>query len=72
MEYSIDMVLVSYNNSNGSVIMLVAVVLKLKDVLTHLFPKHPFPIPWKHKTVRVFSYFQGVEKGWIGNKWVNP
>ena len=41
MEYSIDMVLVSYNN----VILLVAVALKLKEVLTHLFPKHPFSIP---------------------------
>ena len=68
MEYSIDMVLVSYNN----VILLVAVALKLKEVLTHLFPKHPFSIPWKHETVRVFWYFQGLEKGCIGNKWVNP
>ena len=37
--------------------------------LTHLFPMHPFSTSWKHqKTVRCF---QEVEKGCIGNKWVN-
>ena len=37
--------------------------------LTHLFPIHPFSTSWKHqKTVRCF---QEVEKGCIGNKWVN-
>ena len=30
--------------------------------LTHSFPMHPFSTPW---------FFQGLEKGCIGNKWVN-
>ena len=34
--------------------------------LTHLFPMHPFST---HLTV--FWCFQGVEKGCIGNKWLN-
>ena len=30
----------------------------------------PFSTPWNHqKTWRFFLFFQGVEKGWIGNKW---
>ena len=31
-------------------------------LLTHSFPMHPFSTSWKH---------QGVEKGCIGNEWVN-
>ena len=32
---------------------------------------HPFSSPWKdQKTLRCFWYFQGVEKGCIGNEWV--
>ena len=32
---------------------------------------HLFSTPWKHqKTVKVFWCFQGVEKGYIENKWV--
>ena len=38
--------------------------------LTHLFPINPFSTTWKHqKTVKIFWYFQGVEKGCTGNKW---
>ena len=38
---------------------------------THLIPMHYFSTLWKHqKTLRFFDVFQGVEKGWIGNKWV--
>ena len=49
MEYSIDMVLVSYNNSNGSVIMLVAVEtsFKAKGRFNPFVPKAPFPYPQK-------------------------
>ena len=33
---------------------------------------YPFSTPWKHqKTVRFSDFFNGVEKGCIGNKWVN-
>ena len=40
--------------------------------LTHSFPMHFFSTPWKHqKTVRFSDIFKGVEKGRIGNKWVN-
>ena len=35
--------------------------------LTHLFPMHPFSIPWKHQKTVVF---RGVEKGSIRNEWV--
>ena len=38
-----------------------------KDSLTHSFPMHPFPTPWKCK---VFWCFQRVEKRCIGNEWV--
>ena len=38
--------------------------------LTHLFPMHPFSTPWKHQKTLQFC-FQGVEKGFFGNKWVN-
>ena len=33
---------------------------RCSDVLTYLFPMHPFSTPWKH---------QNVEKGCIKNKW---
>ena len=47
---------------------LLILILEKLDMshLTHFFPMHPFSTPWKH-----FWYFQGVEKGCIGNKWVN-
>ena len=35
---------------------------------------HPFSIPWKHQkteNLTVFCCFQGIEKGYIENKWVN-
>ena len=39
---------------------------KLCEVLTHSFPVHPFSTPLR------FSYvFRAVEKGCIGNEWVN-
>ena len=34
--------------------------LHTSNILTHSFPMYPFSIPWK----------QGLEKGYIGNKWV--
>ena len=41
--------------------------------LTHLFPMCLFSTYWKHqKIVKVFWFFQGIEKGCIGNKSVNP
>ena len=39
---------------------------------THLFPVRPFSTPWKHqKALRFSGCFQGVEKGFTGNKWAN-
>ena len=36
------------------------------------FPNAPFLYPLKtSKNLTVFWYFQGVEKGCIGNEWVN-
>ena len=33
---------------------------------------HPFSVPWKHqKTLRFSDVFREVEKGCIGNEWVN-
>ena len=33
---------------------------------------HPFSTPWKYqKIVRFSDFFQGVQKGCTGNKWVN-
>ena len=46
------------------------IILLLLTILTHLFPKNPFSTPWK-QNCRVFWCFHGVEKGCIGNKWVN-
>ena len=40
----------------------------LKLALTHSFPRHPFSNPWKHQKT---ASFLGVEKGCIGNEWVN-
>ena len=43
----------------------------LKCWLTHLLPTHTYSIPWKHQqNLRFFWCFQGVEKRYIGNKWV--
>ena len=40
--------------------------------LTHLFRMHSISTPLKHlKNLTVFWCFQGVEKGCIGNKWIN-
>ena len=36
------------------------------QLLTYLFPMHPFSAPWKGLLI-----FQGLGKGCIGNKWVN-
>ena len=36
------------------------------------FPKSPFLSPLKTENLAVFWCFQGVEKGCIGNEWVNP
>ena len=42
-----------------------------KQVLTHLFPMHPFSTAWKHQKTLQFSHvFRGKRKGYIGNKWV--
>ena len=42
------------------------------DLLTRLFPMHPFLYPLKiSENRKVFWCFQGVEKGCIGKKWVN-
>ena len=39
---------------------------------THSFPIHPFSTPLKtSENLTVFRCFQGVEKGCIGNEWVN-
>ena len=44
----------------------------LPSSLTHSFPVHPFSTPLKHqKTLRFSGIFRGVEKGFIGNEWVN-
>ena len=43
-----------------------------KEKLTHFFPMQSFFTPWKYqKNRKVFWCFQGVEKGCIGNEWVN-
>ena len=37
-----------------------------------MLPVHPFSTPWKHQnTLRFSDVFRGVEKGCIGDKWVN-
>ena len=37
-----------------------------------MLPVHPFSTPWKHQNTSRFSdVFRGVEKGCIGDKWVN-
>ena len=42
------------------------------DLLTRLFPMHPFLYPLKiSENRKVFWCFQGAEKGCIGKKWVN-
>ena len=38
-------------------------------LLAHLFPIHPFFIPWKQKNF--FWCFHGAEKGCTGSKWLN-
>ena len=45
----------------------------LKKFLIHLFPMHHFYTPWKtsEKRLTVLWCFQGVEKGCIGDEWVN-
>ena len=35
-----------------------------------MWPTHPFSTPWKHH-LTVFWCFQGLEKRYIGNEWVN-
>ena len=41
------------------------------STLTHLFPIHFFSIPLKTWNLTVSLRFQMIEKGCIGNKWVN-
>ena len=37
-----------------------------------MLPVHPFSTPWKHQnTLRFSDVSSGVEKGCIGDKWVN-
>ena len=38
--------------------------------VTHLFPMYFFSTPQNIRRLRVFC-FQEIEKGYIGNKWVN-
>ena len=41
-------------------------------ILTHSFPMHPFPIPWKNqKTVRLSNDFLGYKKGALGANGLN-
>ena len=40
------------------------------SLLSHLLPVHSFSAPWKHQK-KFFWCFQGMKKGWIGNKWAN-
>ena len=43
-----------------------------KALLTQLFPMHLFSTPLKASENRkVFCIFKGVEKKFIGNKWIN-
>ena len=42
-----------------------------KPLLTHSFPMHPFSTPFPPPPVRFSDVFRGVEKGCVGNKWVN-
>ena len=39
--------------------------------LSHSFLMHSFSTPWKHQKTFGFLCLQGVEKGCIGNEWVN-
>ena len=62
----------SRNKTNIEIRLSLAINKKHTLKLTHFFPMHPFPTPWKHQeTLRFSDFFQGVEKGCIGNKWVN-
>ena len=46
--------------------------LALNGLVNPFVPNAPFLCPVKtSKNRKVFSYFSGVEKGCIGNKWVN-
>ena len=56
--------------------LLNARVKCILKVLTHSLPMHPFSTPWKHQKTLWFSdvfflWGVGVEKGCIGNEWVN-
>ena len=42
---------------------------KIHCYLAHSSQMHPFSIPRKHQSRKVFWYFQGVEKVSIGNEW---
>ena len=42
-----------------------------QSLLTHLFPMHPLNPLRTSESLTVFWCFRGVEKGCIGNKWVN-
>ena len=44
----------------------------VNDILTHLFPMHPFSAPWKHqKTWRFSDVFKGERKGALGTNRLN-
>ena len=47
-------------------------LFSLKVLLTHLFPMHPFPIPWKHqKTVRFSKVSKRRKKGALATNGLN-
>ena len=52
-------------------LLLFCTILKTSLRSTHLFSMHLFSTLWKHQNLTVFWCFQGVEKGRIGNEWVN-
>ena len=46
--------------------------MELLKSINPLVPNAPFLYPLKtSENLTVFGFFQGVEKGCIGNKWVN-
>ena len=47
-------------------------LFSLKVLLTHLFPMHPFPIPWKHqKTIRFSKVSKRRKKGALATNGLN-
>ena len=64
---------IARKNEPGVFILLLALIIeRTHKRIKPFFPNAAFLYPWKHqKTVRFFWCFQWVEKGSIGNKWVN-